>query len=108
MCARKVQWDMGDDPGDEALSGGDVYAGDTPPAGVYRWKVIAINQAKIKASGANAGKPRLGFRLQIDETRPDRKQYNGYRTWNNQNVTQEDVARRILKQITYALGVEWE
>lgn len=96
----KVKWGIGtEEP--EDLQGFDVYDGPEPPKGVYK---VRLKFLKLKTN--KNGDDMLNGLLEINEERKDKKKYNGYGIWFNQNVTEQGAP--YVKQFLTALGVSWK
>lgn len=98
----KVKWAIDtDEP--EDLQQFDVYDGDLPPRGVYRC-VVKAGTFKVKTN--KNGDDMLNGLLVIEETKGDKKKYNGCPIWFNQNVT--DQGAPFIKQMLKAFGLSWK
>lgn len=81
----KPSWgDVGEDPFGANLEEFEVYEGDLPPKGVYRFELTML---RLKEN--RNGDPMINGRLRMAELRKDKKQYNGYGCWFNLNVTKQ-------------------
>lgn len=95
----KVKWGIGaEEP--EDLQQFDVYDGELPPKGVYNCRVKFLRLTTNK----NDDDMIKGL-LVIDET-GNKKQYNGYGIWFNQNVTEQGAP--YLLRFLKALGLTWK
>lgn len=98
----KVKWDLGAEPDDSALETGGIYAGDVPPKGMYRVKIMG---ARVKPDKNKD--PRINFWLEIQE-KSDKGIYSGYRFYDGQAIAKREIQQKIWKQIAHALGVKWQ
>ena len=97
----KVRWDLGEEPDESALDSSGIYAGDTPPKGMYTCRVVG---ARVKPNKNED--PRVNFWIEVQES-GSKKQYSGYRFYDGQNVAVGEVQQRIWKQIAHALGLTY-
>lgn len=93
----KVKWAISDDD-PEFVPSFDVYDGPEPPAGVYRFRLRRLG---IRKNSNNDDM--LNGLLVISDSRPDKKKYNGWTVWFNQNVT--DQGKPYLVQFLASIGV---
>jgi len=82
----KASWgNIDGNPFEAELEEYEVYDGDLPPKGVYRFKLTLL---RLKTN--SNGDPMLNGRIVIAEPPSSKKaQYNGYGTWFNLNVTKQ-------------------
>lgn len=98
--AKKVKWSVGSDE-PEAVSGEfNDYDGPVPPKGIYQH-----NLKKLWLTENKNGDQMIKGLAEIEET-GEKKKYNGYATWFNQNVTEQGLP--YLKTFLDALGVSWD
>ena len=98
--AMKVKWDV-DGKGEAAWGGegGDRYTGPTPPKGSYVAKIKRITMSKIKAEGANKGKPRLSVLCEIvggqgaERLGDPEYKYQGAPVWDGVNIIKAQAGR---------------
>lgn len=100
--ASKVKWAIGgDEP--EAAAGGDFtpYDGPIPPAGIYSCVL-----KKLWLTENKNGEQMLKGVLEIAEDDKEKKQFNGYGIWFNQNVTEQGAP--YVKQFLAGIGATWK
>jgi hypothetical protein len=96
----KVKWGIGNEE-PEDLQSFEQYEGDTPPGGVYWWKVKKLTLEKNRNDD-----DMLKFLLIIDEPESSEKaKFNLYAMWVNFNVTEEGGP--FIKRMLAAFGLKW-
>jgi len=93
-------WGLSDNSEPEDLESFEPYDGPDPKKGVYKFR---LTNFRVKANKNDD--PMLNGLLIVTEDRPDKKQYNGFAIWFNQNVT--DQGKPYVKQMLNAVGVTW-
>lgn len=101
----KVDWaeDVDDaitaDDIESAEDGYQQYAGDTPPAGVYRFRI-----GRIKFRTASTGTKGLSVRMSLDGSwKPAHRKYDGCPLWDNIWMTRGSAP--FVKAFAAAIGV---
>lgn len=97
----RVKWDLGAEPDESALATGGIYAGEVPPKGMYKVKIVG---ARVKPDKNND--PRVTFWLEVQESGA-KKEYNGYRFYDGQAIAKREIQQKIWKQISHALGIKF-
>lgn len=98
--AKKVKWGIGDDEPEAASGEFNDYDGPVPPRGVYR-----VVLKKLWLTENKNGDQMIKGIAEIAGEKGEKKQYNGYAIWFNQNVTEQGAP--YLKAFLDALGVSW-
>lgn len=96
----KVKWSI-DSEEPEELEGFEVYDGPEPPKGVYN---CTIKFLRLKEN--RNGDDMLNGLLVINEDRAEKKRYNGYSFWFNQNVTEQ--GKPYVLAFLKSLGISWK
>lgn len=95
----RVKWSIDPDEPDD-LPAFDAYDGPDAPAGVYNFRLRRLGLKRNKNDD-----DMLNGLLVVHESRPDKKQYNGFTVWFNQNVTEQ--GKPYIKQFLTSLGISW-
>jgi hypothetical protein len=103
----KAKWGIGAaEPDDlpDFLSNDEIIAknDDQPPRGVFRMMVKG-RPTVVKNSN---GDDMIKMTLEVNETSKDKKSYNGFAVWENQNIT--DKGKPFLLKWLKSLGVTWK
>lgn len=95
----RAKWSIGADEPDD-LEPFAVYDGPDVPAGVYKVKLKRMTLVEN-----SSGDEMLKVLVEIDED-GDKKKYNGFGLWGNQNIT--EVGARFLKAMLKSFGWTWQ
>lgn len=93
-------WGLSDSSEPDELEAFEPYDGPDPKKGVYKFR---LTNFRIKCNKNDD--PMLNGLLIIQEDRVEKKKFNGWPVWFNQNIT--DQGKPYILQILKALGVTW-
>lgn len=96
----RVKWSIDSDEPDD-LPVFDTYDGEDPPKGVYRFR---LRRLTLKTNSSDDDM--FSGLLVLSDTRPGKKQYQGFTVWFNQNITEQ--GKPYLKQFLVSLGISWQ
>lgn len=104
MAKRKVKWAVSKDEPDDLqdFQSNDEIVGEHgwPKPGLVRLRIKQITHVENRA-----GDPMLKVLAIHDDESKDRKKFNGFALFENQNVT--DVSEQFLKRFINSIGASW-